>query len=110
MLDGDDCLNIAAYSGIATNRIYPEVPTLHNTHMGLALREEKIISVKDQGDLLFEDAYLKSVLERQNTIYYFPLFNHENKFGVLTVIANEALEADKIRLLKILIRKCSNCH
>lgn len=107
MLDGKDCLNIAAYSGIATNRIYPEVPTLYNTHMGMALREEKIISIKDEKDLLFEDTYLKSVIERQNMIYYFPLFNHENKFGVLTVIANEALEVDKIRLLKSLSENAS---
>lgn len=107
MLDQEGRLNMAAYSGIAANRVYPEVPTLNDTHMGLSLKEEKIICVKDEEDLLFEDHYLKSVIERQNTIYYFPLFNHQNKFGVLTVIANQALEADKIRLLKSLSENAS---
>lgn len=107
MLDGEEKLNMAAYSGIAVNRVYPEVPTLNGTHMGLALKEEKIICVKDEEDLLFEDEYLRSVIERENTIYYFPLFNHQNKFGVLTVIANQALEPDKIRLLKSLSENAS---
>ncbi len=106
MLDGEEQLNLAAYSGIST-KIYPEVPKLHTTHMGMALKEERIICIKDQSDLTLEDSYLESVIDWVDSIYYFPLFNHENKFGVLTVITNEGLEADKIRLLKSLSENAS---
>lgn len=107
MLEPDtNYLRMAAYSGQAVNKIYPEDPSL-DSHMGLALREERIISLTGATDLVFSDTYLEEVLQRVGAIYYFPLCNRENRFGVLTVIAKTPLEPDKIKLLKSLSENAS---
>ncbi len=99
-------LRMAAYSGQAVNKIYPEDPSLES-HMGMALREERIISLKEPADLIYDDPYLEALLEEVGAVYYFPLCNRENRFGVLTVIAKTPLEADKIKLLKSLSENAS---
>lgn len=107
MLQSGSELEMAAFSGQALNKIYPENPKLGTSHMGLALAEERIVSIQGREDLIFEDPYLESVLESAAAIYYFPLYNRENRFGVLTVIAEKPLEQDKIRLLKSLSENAS---
>jgi putative nucleotidyltransferase with HDIG domain len=107
MLDENNLLKMAAYSGQAANKIYPISPSLENSHMGLALLEERIISVQDETDILFSDLYLENLLNQVGAVYYFPLYNRENRFGVLTVIATSPMESDKIRLLKSLSENAS---
>ena len=107
MLDNEAAvLKIAAYSGQAANKIYPQDPGL-DSHMGLALREARIVSLTTPEDLIYEDAYLASLLTQVGAVYYFPLANRDNRFGVLTVIAQAPLENDKIKLLKSLSENAS---
>lgn len=99
-------LRMAAYSGQAVNKIYPHDPSL-DSHMGLALIEERIVSLTKPDDLIYEDAYLAALLTQVGAVYYFPLANRDNRFGVLTVIAQAPLESDKIKLLKSLSENAS---
>lgn len=107
MLEEKHILKMAAFSGQAVNKIYPNDPVLEETHMGMALLEERIVSIQGMDDFIFEDPYLEEIIRSVTAIYYFPLYNRENRFGVLTVIAEEPLEQDKIRLLKSLSENAS---
>lgn len=100
MLNTDGYLEMAAFAGQELNKIYPNEPHIDKSHMGLALIEERIISIQSIDDLIFEDTYLEDVLTSGVMLYYFPLFNRENHFGVLTVITEKLLEQEDIRLLK----------
>ncbi len=100
MLNAEGYLEMAAFAGQELSKIYPYEPHIDKSHMGLALIEERIISIQSTEDLIFEDNYLESVLSSGVKLYYFPLFNIENHFGVLTVIAEKLLEQEDIRLLK----------
>lgn len=107
MVDEKGDLQLKAVSGSDMNCIYPESPNMNHSHMGMALREARIIAIQSIEDLTLEDWFLNEVLARNEAIYYFPLNNRENRFGILTVITEKPLEQDKILLLKSLSENAS---
>lgn len=107
MVDEKGELALKAVSGSALNCLYPSNPKLSGSHMGKALTEAQIVTIQSLDDLTYEDDFLRHVLEKNEAIYYFPLNNRENRFGILTVISESRLEPDKLLLLKSLSENAS---
>lgn len=107
MVDEKGDLQIKAVSGADRSYVYPVSPNVNHSHMGMALREARIIAIQSVEDLTLEDWFLNEVLGRNEAVYYFPLNNRENRFGILTVITEKPLESDKILLLKSLSENAS---
>lgn len=107
MIDAEGYLELKAVSGSINGNLYPDKVALSNTQMARALEQEKMISIASESDILQDDALLRSIVGNKKAIYYFPLYNRDMRFGILTVISEKPLEADRLILLKSLSENAS---
>lgn len=107
MLDNHEHLVLRAVSGTDLNHVYREDIKMGGVHMGLALSEGKLLSITKAEDIIIEDEHLRTIIEQNKSVYYFPLFNRENRFGVLTVISKHPFDTETLMLLRSLSENAS---
>ncbi len=107
MIDSEGFLALKAVSGTLQGNLYPEKISAIDTQMAQALSQEKMISILSVADLNQKDDLLQKIIDSQKAVYYFPLYNRDMRFGVLTVISERPLEADRLVLLKSLSENAS---
>lgn len=107
MLDSHERLVLRAVSGTDLIHVYRDDITMGGVHMGLALSEGKLLSITKAEDIIIEDEHLKTIVEQNKSVYYFPLFNRENRFGVLTVISKVPFDTETLMLLRSLSENAS---
>lgn len=107
MLENTDYLVLKAVSGTDLDHVYREDIRMDGVQMGIALQEGKMISITKSEDVVIEDQHLKTILAENKSVYYFPLFNRENRFGVLTVISKAPFDMETLMLLRSLSENAS---
>lgn len=107
MLDENGTLSMKAISGYLMTTTFPYDPHIDYSHMGYALKHERIMSFRDPTDLFMDEPFFGEVLTRVHQVAYFPLYNKNSKYGVLAIISEIELDADKISILKSLSENAS---
>lgn len=107
MLEEDGYLRMKAISGHLMSSTFPYDPFVDESHMGYALMHERIMTFKEEKDLFMKEPFFEEVLKKVHEIAYFPLYNGSSKFGVLSIISEVSLDADKINILKTLSENAS---
>lgn len=102
-----DVLEMTAQSGNVHGFIYKESVDIHQSHMGLALKNNDIINLRSPNDMLMEEPLVDKAFEEIGNLIFIPLRNNDNLFGVLNVGARKPLEADKISMLRYLSQSAS---
>lgn len=100
LVNENQMLEIKTVSGYSTEYVLNEETPIDDHHMGYCFKENKIILINHEEDLLFPEPFLQKILNEGKSIAYIPLANYQKSFGVMSIISDFKFNTDYLVLLE----------
>lgn len=100
LMNEDQNLELKTISGYSTKYVLNEEIPIEGRHMGYCFKENKIIIINSEEDLLFHEPVLEKILKEGRSVAYIPLANFQKSFGVMSIISDFKFNTDYIILLE----------
>ncbi|MBF4695453.1 HD domain-containing protein [Fusibacter ferrireducens] len=100
LINENQKLELKTVSGYSNKYILEKEAPIEGRHMGYCFKENKIIIINGEEDLLFRELVLEKILNEGRSVAYIPLANYQKSFGVMSIISDFKFNTDYIILLE----------
>ncbi len=100
LINDKDELELKARSGYSNEIIFSEKMATTNSHIGYAFNENKIITINNTEDLLFDEPGVKKIIKNQRKVAFIPLTNYNKNLGVMSIVSDYDFDSESIILLE----------
>lgn len=100
LINAFDELVVKAKSGYSDDFFIDKKLKTAHSHIGYAFNENKIVTINSQKDVLFDDLFIKKVLEKEKRIAFIPLTNYDRNLGVMSIVSDYDFDHETIILLE----------
>ena len=100
LMNEEQMFELKTISGYSTEFLLNEKIAVEGRHIGYCFKENKIILINTEDDLLFHEPVLEDLLKQGHSIAYIPLANYQKSFGVMSIISDFEFNTDYMVLLE----------
>jgi len=100
LINDKEELEIKALSGYSNEFVLTEKMKTTNSHIGYAFNENKIVTINEVEDLLFDEPGVKKVILNHRKVAYIPLTNYNKNLGVLSIVSDYDFDSESVILLE----------